>query len=40
MTVSVSFTVEHVLLDPAAAERLAGFEVELPAPGSRATCTC
>ena len=31
----MSFTVEHVLLDPAAGERLAGFEVELPAAGEQ-----
>ena len=33
--VTVSFTVEHVLLDPAAAERLAGFEVERPRAGEQ-----
>ena len=32
---TASFTVEHVLLDPAAAERLAGFEVERPAAGEQ-----
>lgn len=32
---TASYTVEHVLLDPAAAERLAGFEVELPAAGEQ-----
>lgn len=31
----MSFTVEHVLLDPAAAEQLAGFEVELPGAGEQ-----
>ena len=31
----MSFTVEHVLLDPAAAKRLAGFEVELPGAGDQ-----